>query len=206
MTIEDLLARWPWCYHVTARPNLSNIARAGCLLPTNDLVARAGQPSLASIRRPRNVRISIAGRPVVLRNQSPLASASLCLPDGITLGDYVRYLNSRVFLWPGDGDTPTGRSLRMLTIDSGQLALRMPTSSLLLANSPRLPCVSACNAGATWGDALPVVRSLDLFAMVERFSYTASEIVEISYPGRVNIPHQTEYAVTIADRWRPVTR
>jgi hypothetical protein len=206
MEVDEFLARWPWCYHVTARRNLAGIARRGCLLSANDLLVDAQSPDLSCVRRTTDLVLSVRGLPAILRNQSTLDPNTIRLVGGISLADYVYYLNSRVFLWPGDRDRPSEGCLRMLTSTGGQLVIRMRMQTLLESNSGRVPHLSFCNAGATWAACeLTSVRSDAVFSPIDCFAGAADEIIEISYPQSVRLPPRCQSSTVACGPWLNIT-
>jgi uncharacterized protein DUF7002 len=208
LDLGQIIAAWTHCYHVTYEVNLASIRRWRALLPANTLFAQAAHGGGAE-RRTRDIVLRVRGEHVVVRNQCSLDPASLELEPGATVDDYVAYLNSRAYFWPGSLNGPVEDGTRMLA-RSGvhrSIVLRVPTRSLLVANPAQTPDVSTCNTGAAWTEAgRKSRRGAHVFRPCEAFTGAATDIVEISFMGTVGLPADTTYAAGVSGPWRALFR
>lgn len=206
MDLERIIAVWSHCYHVTFEKNLASIRQWHALLPAQVLFEAAAAGELCGGRRSCDIVLRIRGEQVVVRNQRALDPASLDLgPDG-TLGEYVACLNSRTYFWPGTLAGPRDDGLTMLGRPGpASVMLRIPSRSLIGANPASRLYVSKCNTGAArMEDGLKSRRGPDVFELCERFCGRGSDIVEISFPGAVDLPSDTTYAGGPGGPWRPL--
>jgi hypothetical protein len=200
---DTLISRWPFCFHLTAARNLPGIRRSRVLKATDVLLTHAGRLELNGIRRMGDMRLDFGQFDVVLRNQQPLEPTLLELGDGETFADYVRFLNSLVFFWPGDRLRPVREGFEMVedTVLEDQAILRMPTRSLLAANA-RVPLwVSPVNAGV--GRMLNGRRA-QLGRRIYRQLEDADDdmdVVECSYPGEAALPPDSMVSTKLAGPW-----
>jgi len=107
---EDFMSRYPILFHLAAADSWPSIRESG-LLSTDEILRRWEVPQvkadvLRSRRRPESVVIDhpAHGR-AVLRHQRPLSEARLAtaLTDGMTVAEWLRMLNSFVFILPVRG-------------------------------------------------------------------------------------------------------
>ena len=101
MSPEAFAARVPRLWRLAVRGAGEGIRRHG-LLPTAEIVARAGLPAFAEPRR-APVPVTLPdGTPVTITDNRPLSFARLAsiLDDGLAPADWLAMLDARVFLWP----------------------------------------------------------------------------------------------------------
>lgn len=106
MTPEELAARHPRLYHVTEPGAWFNIKKNGLLSTTRllDLFEIRGvqRNNIETKRRSSSVRIEhpLYGS-AIINDNLPLTEEALgkCLDSGISVTDWLRILNSRVFFW-----------------------------------------------------------------------------------------------------------
>jgi hypothetical protein len=205
MQIGELINRWSYCYHVTALANLVRVRELGRLVPAADLLRAASRVDLIAKRRTEDIALQVGGREVLVRNQIPLNPTALHLECGLSLREYVAYLNSMVFLWPGTELGPSADCFRMFLRSANTVSalLRVPTRSLVETNGSATVRVSTCNAGATWfQDGKRSSRSIDILQAVDQHAGDADAITELSYPHDVRLPVDVEYALSPAGPWR----
>ncbi len=154
MRAEELAARHPRLFHLTAPGNLPGILRHG-LLATSALltlfeVADDGRAALEAAPRPDGVvlRHPVQGE-AGLTDNLPLSVAALtgCLDDGVTAADWLRLLNRRVFLWADEAGL--GRLLdARLNRGRDRIVLVLDTLGVVRDHAERVE-LSAINSGAT---------------------------------------------------------
>ncbi len=154
ITPEDLAARHPRLYHLTAPDALPGILRHG-LLPTSRLLDlfEVPEPARAAIerrRRPAGVPIAhpVHGTATITDNL-PLSEAALaaCLDDGMTPADWLLTLNARTFFWAEESDL-AGLLNARLNRGRARLVLVLDTLSLTRACAGRVE-IAPINTGAT---------------------------------------------------------
>lgn len=171
---EELAARHPVLFHLTAAENVPGIIAHG-LLPTADLVAlfEVSADARAQIclqRRAFHVPVQHAVHGLaVITDNSPLSMKALadCLDDGLGPEDWLIELNRRVFFWvnqPGvesllNARRNRGRDMAVLEFDTLRVAQRHHASIELCA----------INSGATIRK--PVRRGRSTFTPMGRHTY-----------------------------------
>jgi hypothetical protein len=195
--------RWPFCFHVTSKTNLPSIQATRILYASQVLLEFASLPSLVTKRRSDDVQIRVNGFDVVLRNQLPLNPTLVELDDGEHFPDYLTFLSSRVFFWPGHESGPGPDGVRMIqrTAEENQGILRIPTRSLVASNRAQPMWVSEKNAGAGWIEG-GRKRRLGR-AIYRRLSDTSndSKVVECSYSLRAMLPEDCTVSRSLAGPW-----
>jgi hypothetical protein len=204
VNLESIIARWTYCYHVTALVNLQSIRRSPILLPAATLFRRMERSDLLSIRRAHDVRLRSQGQEILVRNQAPLDPDRIELGATETFEDYVTCLNAHVFFWPGTFSGPTLDGVRMFerTAETRSAIIRVPSRSLLEANDSSLVDVSTCNTGASWVvEGKKSRRGLGVFQRAECFADSPARIAEISFRGPVSLPEDSECSRGFGRQW-----
>ena len=200
MSPEDLAARYPCLYHVTGPSAFDGIKRHG-LLPTNELLtlfeaSESERYDIATRRRPKSVTLSHPehGRATISDN-APLSERRLakCLDDNLTVSDWLKILNSKVFFWADKGRLNTHLNAR-LNRNRERLVLVFDTLRLAQLDGPRME-LSPFNTGSTAHN--PPRRGLSTFVPLANHSYaewqklrqhqrkTPDKIVEVTINGAV---------------------
>ncbi len=171
---EDLAAKHPRLYHVTDPDALPGILRHG-LLPASDLltlfeVPGADRRPIERRRRPASVSLThpLHGNAVITDNL-PLSEAALaaCLDDGLTPGDWLAILNSRVFFWADEESLARLLGAR-LNRDRERSVLVLDTLGVAERHGRRME-LSAINTGSTI--RRPARRGLSTFTPLHRHDY-----------------------------------
>jgi hypothetical protein len=203
MDMERFFEIWPYCYHVTSETNLPSLRHSRILSPAEVLFRKAGQNDLIRQRRLVDVLISIDGKDVRVRNQSPLDPEAIDLGGWGFLEDYIRWLNGRVFFWPGTEFGPVEEGTRMFHRSEGHsIFLRIPTRSLMLANRTSEAYVSTCNTGvARLIEGQKSRRGPWEFYSAIGFLGSPTQIVEVSFVDSVFLTSDTVYAMRLGGLW-----
>ena len=205
MELDDIVMHWTYCYHVTFETNLASICQSHILCPAQSLLKQANRHDFLRRRRARNLLLRVEGRDILIRNQYPLAPESLDLGATGTLEEYVECLNSYVYFWPGTASGPVDDGIRMFYRTNGtpSVVIRIPTCALINANQASSVYVSTCNTGAAWtAQGLRSRRSPEVFQPFDEFSERPANIQEICFAGRVCLPEQTGYSISLSGPWR----
>jgi len=192
--IDDFIRLRPFAYHVTSRQNLDPLRSSRRIRAAANLIRDADRLDLLGFRRADEVVLDTSLGQVVLKDQRPLIAANVRLADGWTLGDFVEYLNSYVYFWPGRDRGPIGPGQRLLDHyeSEGPAVLRIPTADLLQANAATVPEFCPFNSGAPRFNAgRPAFRGPSLFMDADRFPRGASEVIELAFRGDVTLPSTT---------------
>ena len=179
MTPEDLAARVPRLYHLTAPGAVEGIRERGLLSP-RAICDRLGigeveRETILRTRRPREVALEsiVDGRTerYVINDNIPLFPAKLArvLDDGLTPADWLDIINARTFFW---ADEKFARSLRAArtNVDRPRSLLVFDTLSLASAHHERM-AICPLNSGATLHS--PPRRGLDTFAPLHGLDFDA---------------------------------
>ena len=204
----DLLARRPLVYHVTAPENLASLRRHRILKSAASLLVEGGRSDLLRARRRGPMRLPIGDDPVVVRGHDPLAPGALELTDGSTLADYIAYLNSLVYLWPGSERGPQGGASKLAKARKAAPVLVLRCSVRApRAYNPGLQFLYAdYNAGAardhpTLGKAK---RWVSFHRPASEFDAEPGDIKELAVVGSVALPRETECAPSTSGPWAPL--
>jgi hypothetical protein len=78
---------------------------------------------------------------VSVRDQAPLHPGNMRLEPGWTLSTFVRYLNDRVFFWPGTDRGPISYGARHYEryLSEGPMIIRVRTASIIARNAATEP-------------------------------------------------------------------
>jgi hypothetical protein len=151
--IDELIHYYPWLYHMAEDGSWLSIQAHG-------LLSTAGLLDLFQIPEPRRTQLLTQHRPqsiplehaihghAVVRDQKPLAPSKLArLLSDMTVGQWIRLLNSHVFFW-----LHPDRLARFLNAGAYRsrphLVLTVDTGSLVNACADRVR-LSHLNSGAT---------------------------------------------------------
>lgn len=130
--------------HLTLAGNLPSIRRQG-LLPPARLAALAGVDPAAILLRAAPVTLATPGGEVTLNHQRPLrAGRRGGWLDGMSVEDWARQLDERVFLWPVRRGA---RFAGSLGDRGGALALQIDAAALFDAAADRID-LSPINSGS----------------------------------------------------------
>lgn len=171
MSPEELAKLCPRLFHLTDVNNLDGIRRHG-LLPTADLAEMSSAPSSILENRRESIRLehSIHGFAVINDNK-PLSNKKLehCLDDGLSVTDWLRILNQRVFFFVRESDV---RRLRQANANrqKRKLLLALDTLSLLQRHFDKAE-ISPINSGSTIHQ--PARRGLGTFTPAHSVDYSA---------------------------------
>lgn len=187
--LHELLRDHPRLWHMAEAGSWPSIRDHG-LLSTSALLDRFGwegeaRDAVEARRRPEKVRLARGpgvlreasgpegpprgGEWAVVRDNKPLNDRKLAraLQDGLTVPDWYRILNARVFLW-----LSRERLLKLLGAqayrDEAHDVIEVDSASLVAAHRDRIT-LSPINSGATGPFAAP--RGLSTFRSIEAYPY-----------------------------------
>jgi len=173
MLPAELVETYPRIFHMAEASAWEGITRHG-LLSTAALVDLFETPeprrrSLLSERRPdmTALRHDIHGS-ALIRDNGPLYEKKLaaCLTD-MSVPDFLRLINSKVFFWPSERRLQTLFGARAYR-DRPHLILTVDTASLLAAHKDRVT-LSPINSGATVHNAPS--RGSATFTPIEEYDF-----------------------------------
>ena len=200
MRFQELVQVYPYCYHVTFATNLLGIRDSRAILSARMLMVEAGRAEL--VRSIRHTNLILDGpRSATIRNQRAISPQLLHLPE-TTLGDYISYLNSRTYFYPG-GRKPSYDTVRLWRrADLPSFILRIPTQSLIRANSQRELLAADCNVGATWSKShASVTRRATEFRFLNEYVDSVDLLTELSMLEYAQLPADAEFATRPGDNW-----
>jgi hypothetical protein len=155
-----------------------------------------------NLRRAEPVQLTTPDGTIVLKDQRPLIAANMEITSEWSLGEFVEYLNSFTYFWPGNDGGPIGPGQRLLDHyeADGPVVLRVPTLDLLRENALIQPEFCAFNSGAPrYHSGRRAIRGPHLFKTAAEFPRRAHEVVELAFRGDVNLPAATR--LRIAGSW-----
>jgi hypothetical protein len=171
------------------------LRETGRIRTAASLIRETGALHLLAMRREHDVPLQVAEGSVVLKDQGPLITANLALPTDWSVSDFVAYLNSFVYFWPGWDRGLIGAGQRLLAhyeVD-GPGVLRCSTADLIAANTHVVPEFCPYNSGAPrYHSGKRAFRGPNLFTQSDRFPRRASEVVELAFRGDVQLPESTQ--------------
>jgi hypothetical protein len=201
MLAEQLWAKYPHTYHMAELGSWSGIQKHG-LLSTSALLDLFEWPhkeriAIETCRRPESV---ILTHPVhgtaLIRDQKPLSEKRLasCLCDGITVKQWLRLLNRRVFFWLEESRLETLRGAQAYRAKR-QLVLTVDTRRLVEAHAARI-LLTHMNTGATRPFAHK--RGRDTFLTIENYHFQQRRrVVELTVTREV--PDISKYLVKVEE-------
>jgi hypothetical protein len=193
-SIEEFGRLRPFLYHVSDRENLRALQATRRLGTAASVIRSANRPEWLALRRRDAVHLDTPDGRVVLKDQRPLIAANMELTTEWSLAEFVEYLNSFTYFWPGNDRGPIGPGQRLLDHyePDGPLVLRVATDDLLRDNAPMIPEFCAFNSGAPrYHSGKRAIRGPHLFKSAVEFPRRASEVVEVAFRGDVLLPAAT---------------
>jgi hypothetical protein len=154
MLAQQLWEKYPQMFHMAEAGSWPSIQKHG-LLSTSALldlfrVPRRDRITIETRRRPKSVtlRHPVYGT-AVIRDQKPLSEKRLakCLRGGITVSQWLRLLNRRVFFWLEESRLDTLRGAQAYRAQR-QVVLTVDTRGLVEAHAARI-LLTHMNTGAT---------------------------------------------------------
>ena len=192
--IDEFARLRPYLYHVSDRGNLPVLRATRQLRTAASLIRSAHRLEWLNLRRAEPVRLATPDGTIVLKDQRPLIAANIELTAEWSLGEFVQYLNSFTYFWPGNDRGPIGAGQRLLDHyeEEGPVVLRVPTLDLLRENALTQPEFCAFNSGAPrYHSGKRAIRGPHLFKTAAEFPRRASEVVEVAFRGDVTLPVAT---------------
>ena len=132
---------------------------------------------------------------ILVRDQAPLHSGNLELPNGFSFADFIESINRNVFFWPGTEAGPISYGLRHFERyrQERPVLLRVDYQSLILSNPAAIPLFCKYNSGAprcSNGKKSP--RGLNTFLSAVAFNGTPSQVVEVTFRSAIKLPAGTK--------------
>jgi len=207
--LSKIIRLRPYLYHLTSVSNELAILQNRRLLSTEYLVKQSDlapedQEKLLTTRRTDHEKITANGQVTWIRDQRPLNKAlDRCLTHGWTREDYIKLLNSKVFMWP---------TLKRLKIHFGRyksenpVIFRFKTNDVINLNLNRVR-LSHLNSGATrpipkYRGAPP--RGPETFKLISDFNLEISKIAEVTFDDYCVLPSQFEKGTSPNGPWTKV--
>jgi hypothetical protein len=193
--LDEFVRLRPFAYHVTHRDNVPFLRTSRRIQTAVSVIREAGAMHLLALRRERDVTVRLSEGSVVLKDQRPLIAANIELHTEWTVADFVAYLNSFVYFWPGSDRALIGPGQRLLSHyeDDAPGVLRAPTADLFTANSEVEPEFCPFNSGAPrYHSGKRAYRGPNLFTTAEQFPRRTSEVVELAFRNDVELPDTTQ--------------
>lgn len=202
--LEDLIARYPTIFHMAAGGSWPNIRRHGLLSTQRllDLFEIQGERRERIVAKKREecefLEHCVHGR-AVIRDQKPIIESKLrdSLQDGLSLYDWYRVLNERVFFWV---------RREQLDVLLGAQAYRDGRHEVLIVDTARLIRdyianieLSPMNTGTTKPMAHPRGRATFLppyqFPYKERLQRRLEPVKELTVIG--GVPNVRDYVLGV---------
>lgn len=195
-TLKKFLELRPYLYHLTAQENRDEILYSRILYPAAKLLAKGNRTQENGIRRVDHLPIEIKGEQTILRDQKPLHKGNVEWEENWDLKRFVKLLNSRVFFWPGDekGPVASGRNHFKCYAEERPAILRFSTLELINFNKRLAPEFCRYNSGSprmVLGRKSP--RGRATFRTAKEIACTPGQVVEVTFPGTVQLPFQFLY-------------
>lgn len=205
MDLDKFKKARPFLFHLTAAANIARIRQSRWLRSASELLSEVGMEAHSTQRRAAHLRISIGADEAWLRDQAPLHARHIAFEEGWDLPRLVALLNARVFFWPGAeaGPIESGRRHFEHYQSTGEdvRILRVPTASLLDANTSNEPQMCRYNSGAPGGRGGPWPRGAATFQPASTCGFTPSEVKEVTFVGGVSLPQDTELSDGRSEIW-----
>ena len=206
--IANITALYPRLYHMAAEGSWPSIQRHG-LLSTSALldlyeVCDPQRTTIEAAHRPAAVRIEhpAHGR-ATIRDQIPLSDRGLerALQDGLTLTDWYRLLNERVFFWLTEDRLE--RMLRAAAYRNYEHDVLTLNSEPLIHDHAAEIELSPMNTGCTKPYPHPrgkdTFQPLDIYPLAARKkSHRADAVVELA--AMRSVPNVADYVIEVRRR------
>jgi hypothetical protein len=204
---DDLANRKPYLYHLTSAQNLERIRDTRTLESAAELMRRAGRLDLLRFRRRQSVQIFVDGKAIMLRDQAPLHQGHIAFDDGWDIGRLIESINSRVFFWPGDSNSPIAYGRRHFGryAEEKPVILRVGLREVVAANLPIPPMYCPYNSGSprtVAGKKSP--RGPSTFLPCDAFPRSHQGVVEVTFEGHISLPHMEALDQAGVDSWAPL--
>lgn len=204
-SIDSFAETRPFAYHLTARANVPMLRRDRELHPAAELFRRAHREDLLRVRRRDSLVVAVNGDDIHVRDQAPLHAGNMRLKVGWKFEDFVHRLNQRVFFWPGGAGGPISYGVRHFGryADDGPALLRIPTAALLAANVEMPPLFCKFNSGSprcSMGQPSP--RDETTFVAASKATFSASQVVELTFAGSIRLPPETQVGASPSGPWK----
>jgi hypothetical protein len=193
--LDEFVRLRPFAYHVTHRDNVDLLRASRRIRTATSVIREAGAVHLLALRREQDVPIRVREGLVVLKDQRPLIAENIRLHSEWSVADFVEYLNSFVYFWPGSDRGLIGAGQRLLSHyeADGPGVLRCATADLFDSNPRIEPEFCPFNSGAPrHHSGKRAYRGPNLFKTAAHFPRRASEVVELAFRGDVDLPHSTQ--------------
>jgi hypothetical protein len=207
--LDDLIRRFPFAYHLTARANLARIRKTGQLESAAALMRVANRVELLRVRRAGLMEIDVNGEAIILRDQAPLHTGHTDLQGGWDFPRFVESLNSQVFFWPGGEEEPIPHGQRHFQRyeSQGPAILRVRLRDLIASNPDRAPLFCPYNSGSprtVGGKKSP--RGPSTFLPCDQFERNYQHVVEVTFHALAVLPVDvTEVRFESDGLWQPLS-
>lgn len=198
MDVADLWTRYPLVYHMATLGSWPSIERRGLLSTTALLdlfeVEANDREAIESRKRPESIVITHPQHgSATIRDQKPLHDSMLarCLRGRVSIEDWHRLLNGRVFFWVDEkrlNDLRNARAYR----NQRQTVIFADTRQLVERYGRRIR-LAHINTGAT--RSVAHFRDLDTFKTIEQ--YNQRKIVELTIDR--SVPDIAEFVVRVEE-------
>ncbi len=198
----------PFLYHLTAKENLTRIARTMALESAERLANAAGRARDLDAKRPETCELKVGGEVVLLRDQSPLHQGNLRLEGGWCFSDLLACLNERVFLWAGREIGPISYGDRHYQRYESErpVILRIAFDELMAADPSVEPLFAKYNSGSPrCSNGIPSPRGPSTFVSADVAPFRPSQVVEVTFLGMVHLPVSTQVGNCPSGPWCPLS-
>jgi hypothetical protein len=192
MDIESFIEHSPFLYHLTCEQNAKNIINTKKLFSANVLIDMSENSTYLNIKNRKRFdhkSISVKGIEVFLRDQRPISELALskCLTNNWAVGDFLFYLNARVFMWPN-----INRLQRHFNRYADEKPVIFRFSSKDILNENPTAKFSRLNSGATransyLGGKAPA-RGINTFLPFNEYNMSPSTVAEVTFENYCIIP------------------
>lgn len=206
LCLERFVMLRPFLYHFTSPRNIDSIRSTANLRCAAETIKAAGRNGMLRTRRTNNLPVELESGVVQLQNQYPLQAANIAFEGGWNFEDVVDCLNSHVFFWPGTDEGPIERGMNHFSSKLWReipAVIRVRTEELFKTSQNATPLFCPYNSGSPrWSHQRPSPRGPSTFLPAQDFKRTASEVVEVVFPGSVRLPEAAECGDSPSGPWR----
>ena len=196
----------PYLYHLTAASNFERIRRLGWLDCATTLLEAGGRTDLLRKKRGKGgCTVRVGDDDVHVRDQEPLHKGHMALLCGYSFEDFIEYLNSFVFFWPGQDEGPSDYGERYFWryADERPMLIRIPTADLFAKNRIASPRFCSYNSGAPrQANGKPSPRGPSTFSYGEQYDRQPSNVKEVVYQAAALLPTTAEISCSLQGPWR----
>jgi len=206
-SLDEFIRKRPFLFHLTGRSNIDIIAKERVLYCAASIMRGARDVAFLRRKRANSIDFQSGAKLINVRDQQPLHAGNMTLEGGWSFEDVIQSLNERIFFWPGTSRGPNdyGRRHYERYASESPIIVRVSTAELYAVNPQSAPLFCRYNSGSprcSKGRGSP--RGPNTFLSADEAAYTPSNVVEVTFLRKVNLPSLLHVSKSTTGPWRNV--